>query len=74
MYYKGYNAVVNGRELTNRFKTIALQHNISCLDYTTDSICKYNTNFADPYHLNKKGAETFSLRFSRDVKFHLSEN
>lgn len=74
MYYKGFNAVQNGIELTNKFKSIAQRHNIACFDYTTDSICYFNTNFADPYHLNKKGAETFSHKFSRDLKTYLIEN
>jgi hypothetical protein len=67
MYYKGYNAVTNGLELTNQFKSIALKNNLSCLDYSTDSICNYKSNFADPYHLNKKGAEAFSNKFAKDI-------
>ncbi len=74
MYYKGFNAVSNGVELTSKFKSIATQHNITCFDYTLDSICNYNTNFADPYHLNKKGAEAFSHKFSYALKSSLIGN
>lgn len=71
MYYKGYNAVINGRTLLEKFKSVASQHHIPCMDYTTDSICNYNTNFADPYHLNKIGAQAFSHKFARDLKLKL---
>lgn len=71
MYYKGYKAVANGESLLNKFKNIALQHNIPFLDYSRDSICVDKNNFADPYHLNKKGAEGFTRRFCADLKQYL---
>lgn len=71
MYYKGFNAVTNGQQLTETFKSIALSHRITCLDYTADSICTNKNYFADPYHLNKTGSEVFTLKFARDIRQYL---
>lgn len=71
MYQKGYAAVSNGTQLLHEFKNIAANHNIPFLDYSQDSICLDKNNFADPYHLNKSGAEAFSHKFSRDIKQYM---
>lgn len=49
------------------FADIAKRHNIPVLDYTKDSICNDTSFFYNATHLNKVGADIFSLQVSKDI-------
>ncbi|GHV09600.1 hypothetical protein FACS1894162_0470 [Bacteroidia bacterium] len=46
----------------------AEKYDIPFLDYTHDPICYDTTYFYNAMHLNKKGAELFSLKLANDIK------
>jgi len=49
------------------FDTIAKKYNIPILDYNYDPICYDTSYFYNGTHLNKKGAELFSIKLSHDI-------
>ncbi|GHT39136.1 hypothetical protein AGMMS49965_04350 [Bacteroidia bacterium] len=50
------------------FRDFAEKYDIPFLDYTHDPICNDTTYFFDSMHLNKKGAELFTLKLANDIK------
>lgn len=71
MYYKGTKAVVNQKELIEKFSGMIKKHDLPFLDYSTDAMCYDTIWFSDPYHLNKKGSEFFSRKFAKDLQQYL---
>ncbi|SEA73167.1 hypothetical protein SAMN05216462_2378 [Xylanibacter ruminicola] len=47
---------------------IAADYNIPILDYTHESICNDTLYFYNAAHLNKRGADIFTLQLSNDIK------
>ncbi|GHV69008.1 hypothetical protein FACS1894199_17110 [Bacteroidia bacterium] len=50
------------------YHDFAEKYDIPFLDYTHDPICYDTTYFFNATHLNKKGAELFSLQLANDIK------
>ncbi|MBN8702493.1 MAG: hypothetical protein J0M08_05485 [Bacteroidetes bacterium] len=71
MYYKGSVVVSNLATLKKEFMAKAAEKNIRFIDYSTDTMCFNPSFFADPYHLNTKGAYVFSTKLASDLKQYL---
>ena len=71
IYYKGAAAILNRKEVMVCFEEHAKKYSIPFMDYTNDSICYNKYLFADPYHLNSKGAEIFTRKFAADARQYL---
>lgn len=63
----------NRAEIINLYKQYATTYNITFLDYSEDSISYQKSLFKDPGHLNRKGAELFSMKLAKDLKGKLNE-
>ncbi len=50
------------------YLNLASKYNVPILDYTHDSICYDTAYFYNAQHLNRKGAEKFSLQLAHDLK------
>ncbi|GHT45378.1 hypothetical protein AGMMS49965_22260 [Bacteroidia bacterium] len=50
------------------YHNFAEKYDIPFLDYTHDAICNDTTYFYNATHLNKKGAELFTLKLANDIK------
>ena len=50
------------------FTNLAQKYNCTFLDYTTDTLCNHKTYFYNSQHLNKAGAEIYSLHLATDIK------
>lgn len=49
------------------YQQLANKYNFPILDYSTDPICFDTNYFYNAQHLNKKGADYFTLKLSRDI-------
>ncbi|GHT20161.1 hypothetical protein AGMMS4957_06220 [Bacteroidia bacterium] len=50
------------------YRDFAEKYNIPFLDYAHDAICNDTIYFYNATHLNKKGAELFTLKLANDIK------
>jgi hypothetical protein len=50
------------------FHSFSEKYDIPFLDYSNDSMCYDTAYFIDTSHLNKTGAELFSLKLANDIK------
>ncbi|GHT04081.1 hypothetical protein AGMMS49525_10040 [Bacteroidia bacterium] len=50
------------------YRSFAEKYNIQFLDYSDDPLCYDTTYFYNAMHLNKKGAELFSLKLAKDIE------
>jgi len=66
LYYKTSNQISNKQSIIDKIKSKAEINNILLFGYTSDDIGKDSSFFADPYHLNKKGADLFTRKFLLD--------
>lgn len=66
LFYKASNQISNKNSILEKIKSKSIANNIPLFDYTSDVICNDSSLFADPYHLNKKGAELFTKKFLVD--------
>lgn len=73
VYKDGYKLILNRELIKSRYKSL-VNKNIYFLDYTTDSICNSREYFCNYGHLNAKGADVFSKKFSYDLKNILDNN
>lgn len=62
------NFVTNREAVINTFKHAAEKYNLIFLDYSEDSISYDKQYFYNATHLNKKGSELFTAKFSHDFK------
>ena len=68
-YYHELNGIIldlNG--LKDYYKNIAKKYNVELLDYSVDSISFNKKYFHNVSHLNKKGAEKFTLKLANKLK------
>lgn len=56
------------------YQQIADRYGYPILNYTYDSLCYDTLNFYNATHLNRRGAEQFSLKLARDIKELLSQS
>ncbi len=68
IYSKASGQILNGSSLIQKLKEKAISNNVVLLDYNSDSLCNDSTLFADPYHMNEKGANLFTKKFSEDLR------
>lgn len=66
-YIEGTKLVSNISEFYNLFDSIAKKNNIIILNYLSNEICYDSAYFYNAMHLNKKGAERFSIVLAHDL-------
>lgn len=59
--------VDNIEEMYNTYRSIAEKYNIPILDYMYSSISQDSMNFLDEIHLNKYGADLFTIQLAHDL-------
>lgn len=68
LYYKAMEFTKNKGEEMQLYHSFAEKYDIPLLDYSNDPLCYDTTYFCNANHLNKKGAELFSLKLANDIK------
>ncbi len=66
-YYKFYDYVVNLNEINSFFEVLAEENELQIIDYSDCYISYDSTYFYNYTHLNKIGAEKFSLQLAKDL-------
>lgn len=72
MYYLGFLHMKNRQQIIDMIKECSLKNDITFLDYTDDTICYNQKYFYNTMHLNKRGAELFSVRLANDIKQYIN--
>jgi hypothetical protein len=67
-YIKGQQLVNNRQAIINLYQKLAKKHGIPFLDYSTNELCYQRNYFYNTQHLNRKGAELFSIQLAADLK------
>jgi hypothetical protein len=67
-YYEVQKYYKNKEELMKLCRESALKYDCQFLDYSKDSLCYDQQYFYNSQHLNKRGAEIFSLKLSQNLK------
>jgi hypothetical protein len=67
-YYEYRDFVSNRDEVINTFKIAAQKYGLVFLDYSNDEISFNKDYFYNSTHLNKKGSELFTAKFSVDLR------
>jgi hypothetical protein len=67
-YYENAETMVDFNGLKTYYGDIARKYNLAFLDYSLDSISYNKNNFYNASHLNKKGAEAFTLKLANQLK------
>lgn len=62
------------QEMFDYYQSIADKYQFQVLNYTYDSICYDTAYFYNAMHLNKKGAELFSVKLAMDLKEQLLDS
>jgi hypothetical protein len=68
-YIEGQQFVENRKEIIDKYQYFANKYNLQFLDYSANEICMQRDLFYNASHLNKKGAEIFTKKLIKDVKF-----
>lgn len=66
-YYSWTQRVENIKVTDSIFETIAAEYDVPILDYYYSGICKDSANYYNFSHLNKKGAELFTIKLCQDL-------
>lgn len=67
IYFEGTNKIVNYRGMLELYSNLAKKYNFQILDFTNDSISFDKGNFYNATHLNKSGAEKFSIKLGNEL-------
>lgn len=67
VYTDATNVVLNINEINNLYKQIAEKYDILFLDYSSGTLSMDTTYFLNATHMNKLGAELFSLQLATDL-------
>jgi hypothetical protein len=67
-YIKATEFTKNKDEIIEIYHSFSKKYDIPFLDYSYDSLCYDTAYFYNAMHLNKKGAELFSLKLANDIK------
>lgn len=67
VYIEAANKIVDPKGLYSLYKNLAEKYNFTILDFTNDSISLDKGNFYNATHLNKKGAEKFSVKLAHKL-------
>jgi len=68
IYIEATNKIDDTAAMWNMYRSLASKYDVPILDYSHDSICYDTTCFYNSQHLNRKGAEKFSLQLANDLK------
>lgn len=67
-YFKATEFTKNKDEVMDIYRSFSKKYDFPFLDYSTDSLCYDTTYFYNAMHLNKKGAELFSVKLANDIQ------
>lgn len=67
VYVGATEIVININDINNVYKQLAEQYNILFLDYSNVMLSLDTTYFYNATHMNKKGAELFSIQLANDL-------
>ena len=67
VYYEVRDKMVNEKQMYEMYDTIAQRFTIPILDYNDIPMCYDTTNFYNGTHLNKVGAELFTIKLAHDI-------
>lgn len=67
-YYEMLDLVTNRAEIFAKFQEIACRYKVPFWNFSGTDICSKKDYFYNSQHLNKKGAELFSLRLARQLQ------
>jgi lysophospholipase L1-like esterase len=68
LYIKATDYTADKEEVMQIYHSFSEKYNIPFLDYSHDPLCYDTIYFHNAMHLNKKGAELFSLKLANDIK------
>jgi hypothetical protein len=66
-YYKAIDYTADLQKLKNIYASFSKKYNYPFLDYSRDSLCYDTLYFYNAMHLNKQGAELFSIKLAHDI-------
>jgi hypothetical protein len=67
-HIKALNFTAEKEKVMQIYNSFSEKYNVPFLDYSHDPLSYDTTYFYNPTHLNKKGAELFSLKLANDIK------
>ncbi len=70
-YVEGQKLIKNRHEIIAMYQKLSKSHGIPFFDYSGDKICGSKHYFYNSQHLNRQGAELFSVQLASDLKKHL---
>ena len=70
-YYEVQKYYKNKQDLIKLCRESAMKYDCKFLDYSKDSLCYNRQYFYNSQHLNRRGAETFSLALSKKIESQL---
>lgn len=72
-YYIAYEFERNARAYSDFYKGIAARHKVHYIDMHDDSLSYQPEYFLDPYHLNKWGAEKFTIKLLKQMAPYMQQ-
>ena len=67
VYHEVRTKMTNELQMYEMYDTIAARFNIPILDYNDIPMCYDTTYFYNGTHLNRIGAESFTIQLARDI-------
>ncbi|MCL2073937.1 MAG: hypothetical protein FWH18_08455 [Marinilabiliaceae bacterium] len=67
IYYKATDFTKNKKEVLNTYHYFSQKYDFPFLDYSADSLCFDTSYFYNATHLNKEGADIFTLQLAHDI-------
>lgn len=67
-YYQSMPYILNYKQIHQMILGCAAAHGVPFLDYTNDTMNFNRSYFYNTQHLNKRGAEIFSIKLANDIK------
>lgn len=68
-YIEGQHFVSNRQNIIKTYQNLSQKYQLTFLDYSNDSICFDKELFYNASHMNKKGANLFSRKLAKDLKY-----
>lgn len=67
VYKEATKVVLNNMEIGQLYRDLSDKYGVTLLDYTNMLICEDTSFFYNATHLNRRGAETFSIQLANDI-------
>ena len=67
VYHEVRTKMINEHQMYKMYDTIAVRFNIPILDYNDIPLCYDTTYFYNGTHLNRIGAESFTIQLAHDI-------